>query len=379
MPKNLRQPKISGRTRTRLYMAALVAKNLGVRRSVSGAPKNVLISLYYGGLGDTLLLTPLIAACRLRYPSARITVTMPPAYVPLYSGRPYESDAIGFDVNEWSTVEHIRDNGPYDLALVPGENRQAWLARAVGARWVRGFVGDRFRYRLPLDEAIPFPKNLEPFSDMWARLAGGPPAERYNPEHWPPPTARGVAPALPLSPYVVLHVGASSSARMWEEAKWRQLGDALQGAGLTVVLTAGPGQASLIMKIGARQSWQQYPGNLSLVGMWHLLKGAALVIAPDTGIAHLAKVTQTPVIVLFGQCDPRLYDPGAFWAGQSYRAVSIGKLACHDQDWFSKRPSPLGDLKRCMRTAEECQHGQRCMKDIEAKEVAQVAMAFIAQ
>ena len=41
-------------------------------------------------------------------------------------------------------------------------------------------------------------------------------------------------------------------------------------------------------------------GRADLAQLWHLLAGAALLVAPDTGVAHLGRVTATPTVALFG-------------------------------------------------------------------------------
>ncbi len=354
----------SPRTTTRLLLAWLVARNLLLPRHAVESPRRILVSLYYKGLGDTLLLTPLIAALRQRYPEAELVLALPRDHLPLYTGRPYGLEPMPFDIRDRETVHQIRRSGPYDLAVIPGENRQAWLARAVGARWIRGFEGGNWRYRLPVDEFIPYPAQLEPFSDLWARLAGPLADERYSVDDWPPPK-KGDADELPAKArYAVLHAGASSTARLWGARQWRILAEIVESSGLCVVLTAGPEQGYILREIDPTQRWVQYPGTLSAAGMWHLLRGARLCVVPDTGIAHMAKITQTPTVVLFGQCDPRLYDPGRFWANMSYRAVTIGDLFCRDQQWFAHRPGVWGELRRCMRTLEECQHNKRCMEDL---------------
>ena len=132
MPSVLNQLRPSARTRTRLLLGQLVAQDILARRRLVDPPSRILVSLYYRGLGDTILLTPLIAALRRRYPEADIVLTVPEEYLSLYLGRPYALKPVPFDIRNGDTVRVIRSMGPYDLALIPGENRQAWLARAVG-------------------------------------------------------------------------------------------------------------------------------------------------------------------------------------------------------------------------------------------------------
>lgn len=350
------------KTPVRLIIGAFAASSFFVRRRLPNHIGRILVSLYYEGLGDTILLTPLIANLRVLYPKASITLTIPAAYAPLYAKRPYGVIAVPYDRRDHATFFALKTEGPYDLAVIPLENRQAWLARAVGARWIRAFEGDDWYYRLPVDEAVPYPLLMEPVSDIWARLAGADRTATYNPADWP-------APALDQQldqrgPYVVLHLTSSSAVRDWEPGSWRIVANELAGRGYRVVLTTGPGQGHAAEAVDPEGRYVRYPGTLSLAALWHLLARARLLVAPDTGVAHLAKLTQTPSVVLFGQCDPAFYDPGLFWQGTPYRGLLLANIGCRDQSWYAKRAGVLAGLRRCMRGLEECNNDRRCMRDL---------------
>lgn len=249
-------------------------------------------------LGDTLMLTPLLAALRQQHPRARLVMTCPPPFLSLYTGRPYGVETVGFDLRDPTTLAALRAQGPYDLAIVPAENRHAWLARAAGARWVRGFVGDNWYYRIGLDEAVDYPDVVEPVGDLFARLALGPFPDPYDPQLWTPP-ARGTF-LPPLGAYVVLHLGAGSSLRYWPADHWRRVAETLSADHYTVVLSTGVGQESLAHAVDPTGRFIHFAGSLALSELWHLLAHACLLVVPDTGVAHLAKHTLTPTVILFG-------------------------------------------------------------------------------
>lgn len=362
------------RAQSRLLMALLIAADMGKRRALPADPRNILVSLYFTGLGDTLLLTPLLAALRARYPKARLTIVVPVAYLPLYEGLPYGARALPYSARDPADIVRLRRGGPYDLALIPGDTRQALLARAVGAAWVRAFRGGYWYYGLAVDEFIDYPRELEPISDLWAYLSGARFEGTYSKDDWPLPSEMTIT--VPKD-FVVLHLGASSDARYWGSAQWACLAEYLEGKGFSIIITVGAGQESLIKAVDPLGRYMHYAGTLSLADMWHLLVRAKLLVVPDTGIAHLAKVTQTPTIVLFGQCDPVLYQPGRFWRGASYEAITVPDLACRDQEWFGTSAPPLLGLKRCMRSAHECPHALRCMADISVNDVRAAASRLL--
>ena len=92
---NRRQSRFAGR-------AQVVARALGQRvrttgrRRPSQPPKRILIA-HHLLLGDTLMLTPLLAKLRERYAAADIVMLMSPHYAPIYVRRPYGVRAIGWD------------------------------------------------------------------------------------------------------------------------------------------------------------------------------------------------------------------------------------------------------------------------------------------
>ena len=86
--------------------------------------------------------------------------------------------------------------------------------------------------------------------------------------------------------------------------------------------------------------------------MWHLLAGADLLVAPDTGVAHLGRVVGTPTVALFGPGSAVLCGAGDFWRDARYRAVTVDPFACRDQRVLFKRE--IDWVRRCGRSVAEC-------------------------
>ena len=68
-------------------------------------------------LGDTLMLTGLLARLKDRYPHARLVMTCPPAFLPLYEGRPYGVVTVPFDPRDRHSLDRLRALGPFDLVF----------------------------------------------------------------------------------------------------------------------------------------------------------------------------------------------------------------------------------------------------------------------
>ena len=133
-------------------------------------------------LGDTLMLAPLLKKARKRFPKAEIVLACPPAYLPLFAGRPYGASAVPLDPRSLEQHAAIRRLGPFDLAVVPGDNRWSWLARAAGARWIVALAPDERSYKdWPVDEMRPMPGEPAAWGDIAASLLDGPAPDPYSP------------------------------------------------------------------------------------------------------------------------------------------------------------------------------------------------------
>jgi ADP-heptose:LPS heptosyltransferase len=354
--------RFAGRARV-VARAALVRLRAG-RRAPPRAVHRVLIA-HHLLLGDTLMLTPLVAKLRERHRDAELVMAVPEAYAPLYAGRPYGLRAIGWDPRRPEASALWRERG-FDLAFVPGDNRFSWLAQALDARWIVAFAADRPAPKSwAVDEQRPYPEAPSAWGDMVAGLADGPPPAPYDRADWPaPPAPAKVAP--PRGPYAVLHVGASRALKRWDPLRWAALAERLAKNGFAPLWSAGRGEESLARACDPGARHASVAGRLSLCEIWHLLAGAALLVSPDTGIAHLGRLVGTPTVALFGPGSATITGAGEFWRNAPYRAVTVDPFPCRDQRQLFKRE--IAWVRQCERSLEECSH-PRCMDAIGLERV----------
>jgi ADP-heptose:LPS heptosyltransferase len=106
--------------------------------------------------------------------------------------------------------------------------------------------------------------------------------------------------------YVVVHPGASVPARAWSPARHAALVDALVAAGHQVVVTGSPGERPLTSSVAGRSrpGVVDLGGATDLAGLAAVLRGAAVVVAANTGPAHLAAAVGTPVVSIFAPTVP---------------------------------------------------------------------------
>jgi ADP-heptose:LPS heptosyltransferase len=151
----------------------------------------------------------------------------------------------------------------------------------------------------------------------------------------------GVAALTGPGPYVVLHPCASAPARAPSPATAAALARALAGAGLRVLVTGSPAQAGITARVAGGVA-ADLGGRTPLPVLAAVLAGAAAVVAPNTGVAHLAAAVGTPVVSLFAPVVPwerwrpygvptvRFGDPAAACAGSRARTCPVPGHPCLD-------------------------------------------------
>ena len=334
----------------RLYVMAAAGLRMAGRRERPAEVRRILIAQHLL-LGDTIMLTPLLKKARAQYPSAEIVMACPRPYAAIYETRPYGVEAMPFEARSLPDHIALRKRRGYDLALIPGDNRWSWLARALDTRWIVAFAPDAARYHdWPVDEQRPMPQEPMSWGDMAARLIDGPEPAPYHPAEWPAPS---YAPyEKPAGRYCVLHLGASSPHKRWPEERWREVLRWAEGRGYEVVLSTGRGEEALTAPVDPEGRRSRLVGRLDLAQMWDLLAHAAFLVCPDTGIAHLARLVGVPTVALYGPGSPISTGPGRFWANSPFRAVWDPDVPCRDQDRLFERR--LVWLRQCWRGVAEC-------------------------
>jgi heptosyltransferase I len=160
--------------------------------------------------------------------------------------------------------------------------------------------------------------------------------------------------ALRPGEFFVVHPGMAGSALNWPQAHYNILIEKLVNAG-TVVITGTTGDDPYLTDI--RSQWQSNPqvrwlqNQLSMEELLSLLKSARAVVAPSTGIAHLAGALGNHVVAIFS---PVRVHRATRWGARGPNAFSISPAV----------ECPAGE--KCW--GERCPHFL-CMEKITVNEV----------
>ncbi|KUI15806.1 glycosyl transferase [Mycobacterium sp. GA-1285] len=118
-----------------------------------------------------------------------------------------------------------------------------------------------------------------------------------------PPLPADIAESLGDTPFVVFHPGAAVPARRPTTERSVRMVDALVTAGYRVVVTGDPGERELTGVV-AGDSAIDLGGRTTLATLAAVYAAGRVVIAPNTGPAHLAAAVGTPVVSLFAPVVP---------------------------------------------------------------------------
>jgi len=158
---------------------------------------------------------------------------------------------------------------------------------------------------------------------------------------------------------LIISPAASKAERNWNNEGYAKMADHAVSRGWDVVLCGGPGESEVKLGHELVQLCQTTPQNLigktSLKQILALIKHADMVIAPDTGPAHMATTVGTPVIGLYAHSNPGRTGP---YLSQSY-VVSV-----YEHHIISQQQRPIKLVKWGKRAK-----GEKLMNDIPFKAV----------
>jgi heptosyltransferase-2 len=273
----------------------------------AAAPRVVVVKL--AALGDLVMASTLVHAVRTRWPQAHLTWVTGAPLVPLAQRLEGIDRVVPVDTQAllagglahraramaqaWWRVGRT----PYDLGVVAHTDpRYALLLQGARVRTVRHF-------------RVTPPRRGEYMGAAYARLVGeGEAAVQLallrlaDDELMLGADARG---AVLLAPGGARNVLRDDALRRWPLGQWVQLARALRDRGERVLLVGGAGDAAEAEAIaGQVPGVENLVGRTSLVALMALVAQARLLVCHDSGPMHLAALTRTPTVALFGPTAP---------------------------------------------------------------------------
>jgi len=322
-----------------------------------------------------VLTTPIIRAIRRARPDAHLSYLVESQAAPVVLGNPNLDEVIVTPLLHG--VSRLREDAGLALRLrrsrydavidFHGGPRSSLLALATGARKRIGYTipGRGWMYTTQ----VPRPRGHRPrhsVENQWDLATAllpdlgtpSPGADPVDMQESADAGARadgrlhrlGIGSSHEL---IVVHVGAGNEFRRWPEASFADVAVALTSGrpNRRIILTTGPSQAAraeevrrLALDRGADAGAISVACDLGLGELRALVARARLFLGGDSGPAHVAATTGTPMVVLFGPTTPAVWGP---WRGgpAATETVDAGELPCRPCDQRTCEP---GDF-RCLR------------------------------
>jgi ADP-heptose:LPS heptosyltransferase len=251
------------------------------------------------GLGDLLAGVPALRALRRALPDHELVLAAPSALRPLVdlAGAvdrllpTAELAAVPWSGPPPAVAVDLHGNGPASMrlleALHPG--RLVAFADPAGPQW-RADEHERARWCRLVSETFGVP--ADPGDLLLAR----------------PPSAPAVEGA------VVVHAGAASASRRWPVERFGEVARWAAERGERVVLTGSAAEADAahaVAQAAGLPTDAVLAGRTDLRELAALVASARLVVAGDTGVAHVASAYRTPSVLLFGPVPPAQWGPPA--------------------------------------------------------------------
>jgi ADP-heptose:LPS heptosyltransferase len=119
------------------------------------------------------------------------------------------------------------------------------------------------------------------------------------------------ASTLGSSAYVCVHPGARLPSRRWPARRFATVADTLSSRGLAVCITGTGEERAITWAVTneMRTPFIDLTGQLTLGAFAALVSDAALVVANDTGISHVAAAVGTPSVIIASGSDVRRWAP----------------------------------------------------------------------
>lgn len=288
-------------------------------------PRPAIGVVKLGDLGDVLLVTPLLAELRTRYPAGRIEAVVRAGGASALVGNPHVDRVhvapMGGSIASAAFAWRLRRRRfdalllAHHLTLAGGARRHRLLVAASGAAITVGLDNGRgafLTHRVP-DRGF----GHLPEWRYWLRLGAvlGAAADA-RPVFVLPAEATAAAGRL-LAPlagrrFVAIHpvVGSYGPGRAWPVGRFAALASALAADPGVGIVTVGKSDALAAgAEIARRHPTLDLTGATDTPTLAAVLRAASLTIGADSGVVHLAAALDRPTLALFGPSNHLAWSP----------------------------------------------------------------------
>lgn len=277
-------------------------------------------------LGDAVVTLPMLQTLKSEYPSAHVSVWCSNIGEQIFGA----SDAVDQCVREPKKLLQrflLLQAGQYDVVILLRKSfTMALLCQWAGIPIRCGYDMQRFpnpigfyRSGWGLTHVVSYPDEATPHHQAW-----------HHVQHFKQLTGKSISvprPRLALTddieksvmqfipspdkPYVVVHGLSASASKCLNLSVFTPAVKALMDIGFQVLATGTSQDKNDLEDWIARDNLSvcSLAGQTTLLQLLALLKNAALLVGLDSGPVHLAGVSDTPVVALYGHTNPNQWGP----------------------------------------------------------------------
>lgn len=345
-----------------------------------------VLAVRFSALGDVAMTVPVLySACRC-YPQVRFALLTRRSMVPMFVNPPENLQIIGVDLNEFAGLgglgrlfRNVREQFPFDglidLHDVLRSKVLTMMARlrgipvAVihkGRRGKRALTRARNKVLLPLTSQRSryrqaFHRLGLPVESRFDGLYAGTPTGKADPALFAavtPPKAAGER-WIGIAPF------AKHEGKIYPPEMMEQVVEALSQRPSTRIFLFGGGDSEQLTLDG----WaERYPGVTSLAGRrlgfpveLALISHLDVMLSMDSANMHLASLTMTPVVSIWGATHPYCGFKG--WRQHEEDIVQL-PMTCRPCSVFGNRPCRRGDYF-CLRGIAPKVIIDRCLSHLD--------------
>lgn len=325
--------------------------------------KKVLV-IHLGAMGELLVLTPVIKTLKHEL-QAEVHVMVSKGKEEVLSNNPNIKEVFASAGNFESDLERLKKEN-YDLAVImwPCFPKISYMCLKAGIPYrIGGFknVRDKINFfftrrMLDLRNKHAVMSNLDVVRTIG--ITNNSPKLEFYISRTGIENGKKLINQHGLSKYIIIHPGFSSSnikypSRWWPAERYAKVADALiRKYKYKIVITGNESERKFAEEIFSlsknKKNLLILNNNLSLDEFAFLISKSGLIIAPGTGIIHLASALNTKIIELMGKESPEEWHP---WAKKENYRILFHADVCTECDKIYCRKK----TQECMRaiTAEE--------------------------
>lgn len=320
----------------------ILPREPGHKKAVAALDRILIIRP--GGMGDALLLLPVLKTVSKRLSPVKIDILCEPRNQAVFQAVPFINESLSYK-NPKDLLSIFKRK--YDIII---DTEQSHFLTAIVTRLIHADVKSGFcvngRQKM-YTRSMPYDHDRYEAYAFWDLLT-----ETLNlnlPFSWDFPYFKPLKTTLPfnvpLKKYVCIFPGATINERLWPEQRWAKVMDWLTQSGWKCVLLGGKkelDQCLTILQHCKSPGTVNLCSRLTILETTLVLESASLLISTDSGPLHLGVLSNTATVSLFG--------PGieAKWAPKGNRHSVINKnLDCSPCTKFGTTP-PCPNLKACM-------------------------------